>query len=985
MERILAGCVAENTPVFFRRALNLVRSIRWFGGRLAEADLAVCMVEDVRPEYRQRLEAAGASVHVVPRWPENAMFNKVQVLTVPGLHRYDCVGLLDCDMIVAQDPTPFLRPGVVQSKIADVDSVPYATFARLCERFSLPLPPASYLTTVDRTPTLRYCHNGVLFGPPRALLALLVPWKRYELLLAADPSLLGDCHHHRQQAAFALAMIEQQVAFEELSVALNFPLNHTHRPPTPEMAACDPVIIHYHKAMDEGGYLLPAPYPRVQERIRLFNARLAAEGRRDAGPMLFGVGSGRSGTTLLRMMLDSHPQLAVPPETHFIPHVARACRLADDPAGHFVDAIVGHERWLDFGLDAGKLRERVMEIQPFDVSEALRAFYQLYAERFGKRRWADKSPIYALHLEQIQELLPEARFVQVIRDGRDVALSFEDTWFGPRGTEALAAQWVCRVEAVRRRAHRLRHYLEIRYEDLIEDPEAVLRRVCDFLELPWDPAMLSYHTRAEERMAEMARVFYDANGALLATPEQRMLPFANLRRPPDATRIGRWRREMTDERQAQFEGIGGPLLKELGYEVRHEAAPGAGAARGSTGVAVCVAGMHRSGTSAIAGLLHACGVLLGESGRFIGPANDNPLGFWEDQRFVLLNEAILGAQGGGWDMPPLLPPDWERSHALLPLRAQAAALLESRLVDPAAWWGFKDPRATLTYPFWKLLEPRLRLVVCLRNPLEVAHSLARRNGMSIARGLRLWESYHRALCAATTPEERLLTRYDALQREPQAELRRVLEWLGVSVSTEVVAAACTQVVDRLRHHHTTPEDLVASEAPDSVVSLYLDLCAEAAGDARAVAGAAEREVARVLGTTSREQYRAALRRVRADIELAERTQEVAALKADNAALRRVTTEIQAQLMAEQRRSQWLTSVGDERAREDAGRHAALAQQADALVTLADSRWQQYLDMERHARRVEAVLEGQRLRTLLLRILRFGRKALRRVAGESTQP
>jgi hypothetical protein len=267
----------------------------------------------------------------------------------------------------------------------------------------------------------------------------------------------------------------------------------------------------------------------------------------------------------------------------------------------------------------------------------------------------------------------------------------------------------------------------------------------------------------------------------------------------------------------------------------------------------------------------------------------------------------------------------------------------------------------------------------------VAHSLARRNGMSIARGLRLWESYHRALCAATTAEERLLTRYDALQREPQAELRRVLEWLGVSVSTEVVAAACTQVVDRLRHHHTTPEDLVASEAPDSVVSLYLDLCAEAAGDARAVAGAAEREVARVLGTTSREEYRAALRRVRADIELAERTQEVAALKADNAALRRVTTEIQAQLMAEQRRSQWLTSVGDERAREDAGRHAALAQQADALVTLADSRWQQYLDMERHARRVEAVLEGQRLRTLLLRILRFGRKALRRVAGESTQP
>src|SRR5882724_1529126 len=148
------------------------------------------------------------------------------------------------------------------------------------------------------------------------------------------------------------------------------------------MAACDPVIVHYHEAMDELGYLLQAPYPRVQDRVRLFNARLAAEGRRRAGPMLFGVGSGRSGTTLLRMMLDSHPELAVPPETHFIPEVARACRLATDPARHFVDAIVGHERWLDFGLDGDRLRERVAEIQPFDLGEALRAFYQLYAEKF---------------------------------------------------------------------------------------------------------------------------------------------------------------------------------------------------------------------------------------------------------------------------------------------------------------------------------------------------------------------------------------------------------------------------------------------------------------------------------------------------------------------------------------------------------------------------------------------------------------------------
>jgi hypothetical protein len=173
-------------------------------------------------------------------------------------------------------------------------------------------------------------------------------------------------------------------------------------------------------------------------------------------------------------------------------------------------------------------------------------------------------------------------------------------------------------------------------------------------------------------------------------------------------------------------------------------------------------------------------------------------------------------------------------------------------------------------------------------------------------------------------------------------------------------------MDRLRHHDATPEDLVASEASDSLVSLYLGLCAEAAGGRRAP-GAAELEAAQVLGTTTREQYRAALRQLWVDRQLAERTQEIAALKADNAALRAQATQIRAQIAAEQ-----------------AGRHAALAQQANAHSALADLRLQQYLDMERHARAVEAVLERQRLRVLLLRILRFGRNALQRVAGENAQ-
>jgi hypothetical protein len=935
MARILAGCVAENTPLFFQRAQNLVHSIRWFGGTLAEADIVVCMVEDVRPEYRESLEAAGARVVVVPRWTENPLFNKIQVLKLPNLDQYETVMILDCDMIVTQDLTPFVRPDVVQSKIADVNTVPYERFERACARFGLPLPPPTYRTTVDRVPILRYCNTGVLFGPPRLLSALLVPWTRYELALGADPSLLGDSQHHRGQASFALAMIEQPTPFEELPVALNFPLNQTQVPPTPEMLTCDPVILHYHNAMEAQGYLRPTAYPLAQERIRRFNARLAAERRRRAGPMAFCIGASDSGTTPLRTLLNRHPDLAMAPETHFIPEVARGCRLASDPAGHFVEAVVGHQRWPDFGLDAGRFRERVAEIEPFDVGEALRIFYQLYAEQFGKRRGADETPIYALHVEEIQQLLPEARFVHVIRDGRDVAGSAEDGLSGPRDAEELARQWVGRVEAVRRRAHRLRHYLEVRYEDLLESPEAVLRQVCRFLELRWDRSMLGEDAPA---------------------------------RP--------WRREITEERQARFEGIAGPLLAELGHDVRQEAAR----PPRSASVAVCVAGMHRSGTSVVAALLDACGVLFSDRESLLAAAPDNPLGYWEDPRFVAVNEAILAARGGAWDAPPDPPTGWEQRPELLSVRARASDYLKSRIADTSGAWGFKDPRATLTLSLWKSLVPRLRLIVCLRNPLEVSYSLARRHKTSTAWGLQLWERYYRALQASTTPDERLLVRYDVLERKPAAELQRMLDWLGVPVSPELVAVACEQVVGRLRHHHATSEDLVESDAPDPLVSLYLNLRAEAEGDGRH--GSSEREAALVPAASTREEYRAVLRGARLDRQIAEQAQHITALQADNDALRALATDMRALIAAEKRHSQWLTEVAEASARERAGDYAALRQHAEALSAMADLRLRQYAELEGHTRTVEAALEGQRLRRLFLRMFRFSRRARQPVADRN---
>jgi hypothetical protein len=288
---------------------------------------------------------------------------------------------------------------------------------------------------------------------------------------------------------------------------------------------------------------------------------------RDATPVRFAVpfvvGSARSGTTLLRLMLDAHPQLAIPPETHFVPDLVRRDRRGELDAARFVDVLEALPRWPDFHVDADALRERVARAGRFDLGEALRAFYALHAERFGKPRWGDKTPPYADCMPDIERLLPEARFVHVIRDGRDVAVSIRDLWFGPSRPRAIGEWWVDTIRRARWGAREVSHYLEVRYEDLVADPEPVLRRICEFVELPFDAAMLHYHERAEDRLGELNAVQHERGPAVSGEDRRRIHQLT--KKPPQASRVGRWRTELDARERARFEAVAADLLEELGY------------------------------------------------------------------------------------------------------------------------------------------------------------------------------------------------------------------------------------------------------------------------------------------------------------------------------------------------------------------------------------------------------------------------------------
>ena len=194
------------------------------------------------------------------------------------------------------------------------------------------------------------------------------------------------------------------------------------------------------------------------------------------------------------------------------------------------------------------------------AGDAIAAVFEAYAAERGKPRWGDKTPLYMQYLPLLERLFPTALYVHLIRDGRDAALSYLAVpegimtagWGHPRDAAGFACQWATEVarRACPRREGRPARYLEVRYEALVADPDAELRRVCGFAVLPYDDAMLGYVGQTDSARKQH---------------QQR------LNEPP---RVGvrDWRTEMPPSEVAGFEAVAGDLLHELGYGVSRRGA-----------------------------------------------------------------------------------------------------------------------------------------------------------------------------------------------------------------------------------------------------------------------------------------------------------------------------------------------------------------------------------------------------------------------------
>lgn len=264
------------------------------------------------------------------------------------------------------------------------------------------------------------------------------------------------------------------------------------------------------------------------------------------------LGVSRSGTTLLRVILDRSPGIAIPDESFFVPLLARRHGRAVD-AERFLDDVARIPTIRAWGLRPDDIAPRVRSGTA--TGDAIAAIFEAYAARAGKPRWGDKTPMYMRHLGLLERLFPDAQYVHLVRDGRDAALSFLEmpegtftrTWAHPTTPAQFACLWGKEVSAARALGRRagLARFHEVRYEELVEDPERVVSGICAFAEIPFESGMLAYA---------------DSVDVSDKPHQQRLL------RPPTAG-VRSWREDLPPDDVAAFEAVAGDVLLELGYDV----------------------------------------------------------------------------------------------------------------------------------------------------------------------------------------------------------------------------------------------------------------------------------------------------------------------------------------------------------------------------------------------------------------------------------
>lgn len=257
------------------------------------------------------------------------------------------------------------------------------------------------------------------------------------------------------------------------------------------------------------------------------------------------------------------------------------------------------------------------------------------------------------------------------------------------------------------------------------------------------------------------------------------------------------------------------------------------------GKAICVLGMHRSGTSAVARAINLLGVYLGEPDVLMPPNKaDNPKGYWEHTGIVGIHERILSSLGRRWhDLWPM-PEGWWAYPEILPLKEELSGVLRREFVGRPLW-GWKDPRTCLMLPLWKEIlreeDMEIGYLIVIRNPMDVATSLWKRDNLSLSESLLLWQLHTLSSLLNTSGFKRVILQYDSLMEGWRSSLKRIAMLLEIPWPSDegyLTEEIGSFLEPGLRHSKSAFESLASNpKVPGFIVKTYgLCLKAEANSD-----------------------------------------------------------------------------------------------------------------------------------------------------------
>lgn len=283
---------------------------------------------------------------------------------------------------------------------------------------------------------------------------------------------------------------------------------------------------------------------------------------------IFILGNPRSGTSLLRLMLSCHPDIIMPPESHFFLWLENKYELinpATDSLEEFFIDLYNSRKFETWGINEESIMKSLKKFQPKDFSELIACIYLTYAEKVGKsgiKFWGDKNKLWKEKVHRIIHYYPQSFFIHLVRDGRDVACSFKDlavksssSSYAPKlpvEIIEIAERWKNNVNFIETFLEEISeaHKLTVRYEDLLLDSPSKLKEITDMLGLVYTSTMLDY------RLPEFKKIM---------EPQEFMAWKEKLNSPPDQSNIGKYKVQLNQESILLFEEYAGKELKKYRY------------------------------------------------------------------------------------------------------------------------------------------------------------------------------------------------------------------------------------------------------------------------------------------------------------------------------------------------------------------------------------------------------------------------------------